>query len=81
MILNRMDPVGSVQWNAEPLTGMICRNGDPEGIAHLFQIAAVIYGGNAIRMYMLNKCLATLLVMIWNYFTKRAVLYRKAKHD
>ena len=37
--------------------------------------------GRTIRMYVLNKCLATLLVMIWNYFTKRAVLYRKAKHD
>ncbi len=25
-------------------------------------------------MVMINKALATLLVMIWNYFTKRAVL-------
>ena len=32
-----------------------------------------------INMYVLNKCLATLIVMIWNYFSKRAVLYRKAK--
>ena len=38
-------------------------------------------GGKEIQMYVLNKCLATLLVMIWNYFTKRAILYRKAKHD
>lgn len=30
--------------------------------------------GRQVRMYMLNKCLATLLVMVWNYFTKRAVL-------
>ena len=36
-------------------------------------------GGREIRMYVLNKCLATLIVMIWNYFSKRAVLYRKVK--
>ena len=34
--------------------------------------------GREINMYVLNKCLATLIVMIWNYFSKRAVLYRKA---
>ena len=36
-------------------------------------------GGRTVRMYVLNKCLATLIVMVWNYFSKRAVLYRKAK--
>lgn len=36
-------------------------------------------GGKDISMYVLNKCLATLIVMIWNYFAKRAVLYRKAE--
>ena len=36
-------------------------------------------GGKEVSMYVLNKCLATLIVMIWNYFSKRAVLYRKAK--
>ena len=36
-------------------------------------------GGHDLKMYVLNKCLATLIVMIWNYFSKRAVLYRKAK--
>ena len=36
-------------------------------------------GGREINMYVLNKCLATLIVMIWNYFSKRAVLYRKAE--
>ena len=36
-------------------------------------------GGKTVNMYVLNKCLATLIVMIWNYFSKRAVLYRKAK--
>ena len=36
-------------------------------------------GTREINMYVLNKCLATLIVMIWNYFSKRAVLYRKAK--
>ncbi len=35
--------------------------------------------GREINMYVLNKCLATLIVMIWNYFSKRAVLYRKAE--
>lgn len=30
--------------------------------------------GFTATMYMFNKALATLLVMIWNYFTKRAVL-------
>ena len=34
--------------------------------------------GKEISMYVLNKCLATLIVMIFNYFAKRAVLYRKA---
>ena len=28
-------------------------------------------------MYMVNKALATLLVMIWNYFTKRYILRKK----
>lgn len=36
-------------------------------------------GSRIFKMYVLNKCLATLIVMIWNYFSKRAVLYRKAK--
>ena len=36
-------------------------------------------GGRELKMYVLNKCLATLIVMIWNYFSKRAILYRKAK--
>lgn len=30
--------------------------------------------GQPVTMYMLNKVLATLLVMVWNYFTKKAVL-------
>ena len=36
-------------------------------------------GSRTVNMYVLNKCLATLIVMIWNYFSKRAVLYRKAE--
>ena len=36
-------------------------------------------GSRQVNMYVLNKCLATLIVMIWNYFSKRAVLYRKVK--
>ena len=30
--------------------------------------------GFTVTMYMLNKVLATVLVMVWNYFTKRAIL-------
>ncbi len=30
--------------------------------------------GVAVKVYMVNKVIATLLVMIWNYFTKRFVL-------
>ena len=33
------------------------------------------FGSRTINMYVLNKCMATLIVMIWNYFSKRAVLY------
>ncbi len=35
----------------------------------LFSVA-----GRDVSMYMVNKVIATLLVMIWNYFSKRAVL-------
>lgn len=38
------------------------------------QAELVTLFGFTVTMYMLNKCLATLLVMVWNYFTKRAVL-------
>ena len=30
--------------------------------------------GFSLQMYMVNKVLATLVVMVWNYFTKRAIL-------
>ena len=30
--------------------------------------------GFAVSMYMRNTVLATLIVMVWNYFTKRAML-------
>ena len=30
--------------------------------------------GFAVKVYMVNKAVATLLVMIWNYFSKRYVL-------
>lgn len=36
-------------------------------------VLLTVFGFTA-TMYMLNKALATLLVMVWNYFTKRAVL-------
>lgn len=35
-------------------------------------------GSFSFSMYMLNKVMATVLVMIWNYFTKKAVLNRNA---
>ncbi len=28
----------------------------------------------AVTMYMVNKCMATIIVMVWNYFTKRWIL-------
>ena len=31
-------------------------------------------GSFAVTMYMFNKAVSTLLVMVWNYFTKRAIL-------
>lgn len=34
--------------------------------------------GKSLTMYMVNKMIATLLVMVWNYFTKRAVLQSEA---
>ncbi|MBQ9264796.1 MAG: GtrA family protein [Clostridia bacterium] len=51
-----------------------------EGLMYLFR---VLFGedqtvltvlGFAVSMYMVNKALATLIVMVWNYLTKRAVL-------
>ena len=35
--------------------------------------------GFAVKMYIINKTISTLLVMIWNYFTKRAMLRRNWK--
>lgn len=51
-----------------------------EGLMYLFR---VLFGedqmiltalGFTVTMYMVNKALSTLIVMIWNYFTKRAIL-------
>ena len=51
-----------------------------EGLMLLFRVilgedqqVATVFGF-AVTMYMVNKVLSTGLVMIWNYFTKRAVL-------
>ena len=33
--------------------------------------------GIQLKVYHLNKAIATLLVMIWNYFTKRLILKKK----
>ena len=51
-----------------------------EGLMLLFRVIlgedAVLLTllGYPVTMYMLNKALSTLLVMVWNYFTKKAVL-------
>ena len=51
-----------------------------EGLMLLFRVMlgedAVLLTllGYPVTMYMLNKVLSTLLVMVWNYFTKNAVL-------
>lgn len=35
--------------------------------------------GMQVKIYMLNKIIATALVMVWNYFTKRHVLQKENK--
>lgn len=37
------------------------------------QVLFTVFGKN-ISMYMINTCITTVLVMFWNFFTKRAVL-------
>ena len=53
----------------------------------LMALFGAIFGEDAVlltlmdhklTMYMVNKAMATLLVMVWNYFSKRAVLRAKA---
>lgn len=53
-----------------------------EGLMYLFRL---LFGEDGViltvfsftvTMYMLNKAMATLLVMIWNYITKRLILKR-----
>ena len=53
----------------------------------LMAIFGAIFGEDAVlltlmdrklTMYMVNKAMATLLVMVWNYFAKRAVLRAKS---
>ena len=36
--------------------------------------------GFTVTMYMINKVLATGIVMVWNYFTKRAILKKGIFH-
>ena len=40
-------------------------------------VLLTVFGFTA-TMYMLNKSLATLIVMVWNYLTKRAILQSEA---
>ena len=51
----------------------------------LMLLFRVIFGEDAVilsvfsftvTMYMVNKAVATLIVMVWNYFTKRAILQK-----
>lgn len=51
------------------------------GLTALFGEDAPLFTlfGVQIKVYMLNKVIATLLVMIWNYFTKRHVLKKENK--
>ena len=42
----------------------------------LFQVA-----GRDISMYMINKVIATILVMIWNYVSKKAVLTKRTDSE
>ena len=51
-----------------------------EGLMYLFRVlfgedqAVLTVFGFTLTMYRVSKALSTLIVMIWNYFTKRAVL-------
>ena len=49
------------------------------GLTALLDEDAVLFTlfGVAIKVYMLNKFIATGLVMVWNYFTKRRLLKGK----
>ena len=49
-----------------------------EGVIKLDGVILTLFGFT-VTMYMLNKALSTLLVMIWNYFTKRAILRGKIR--
>lgn len=51
-----------------------------EGLMYLFRLLwgedhlILTVMGFSVTMYMVSKALSTLIVMIWNYFTKRAIL-------
>ena len=58
-----------------------------EGLMLLFR---VLFGEDSVicqvfsftvTMYMVNKALATLIVMVWNYFTKRMILRHQGKKE
>ena len=50
-------------------------------LTSLFGEDALLFAffGIEIKVYMLNKVIATALVMVWNYFTKRYVLKKDSK--
>ena len=58
-----------------------------EGLMWLFRVifgedgVLLTLGGFSLVQYMVNKVLATLIVMVWNYFTKRWILYGRAGKD
>ncbi len=55
-----------------------------EGLMLLFRVlfgedqAVVTVVSFTVTMYMVNKVLATMFVMVWNYYTKRYILRKKA---
>ncbi len=55
-----------------------------EGLMLLFRVlfgedqAVVTVVSFTVTMYMVNKVLATMFVMVWNYYTKRYILTKKA---
>ena len=56
-----------------------------EGLMYVFRLllgedaAVLTVFSFTVKTVMINKALATLIVMIWNYFTKRLILRRSAK--
>ena len=61
--------------------GLLLNWGIMWALTALFGEDALLFAlfGIEIKVYMLNKVIATGLVMVWNYFTKRYVLRKDSK--